>query len=471
MNNKRGNWGSKFGFLAAAVGSAVGLGNIWGFPYKMGKTGGGVFLIIYLALVVLVGFSVMLGEIVIGRKTKFGPVLAYNSLSKKFKIFGYMGVVSGFLILAFYSVLGGIVLKYMFDFFIALFNNSAILNSYSGADHFTNFITGGWGMIICTAIFMAVTALIVTGGVSKGIEKFTKIAMPALFVLLAVIIVFVLFQPGASEGLKFMFKPDFSVFKPGSEISFFDVFKTAAGQMFFSLSLGMGCMMTYGSYLTKETNIESCSIIIPIADTIVALLAGLIVMPAVFAFGLEPTAGPGLLFISLFEVFVTGMGGFVGALIGFVFYLLVFIAAVTSSISLLEVCTSYAIDRRIVKNKEPKRGRITLIITLISFVVALPVALDGLGSSGAIINFKPFGYCWLDFYDLISEGVLMPLGALVMSLIIGWRYKSLIIKEEVEVDGTYKLKGFPFWNICFKFIVPIVMIVVLIAQLQSFGIF
>lgn len=468
--NKRDSWGSNFGFLLAAVGSAVGLGNIWGFPYKMGKNGGGAFLIIYLALIVIVGLAVMLGELVIGRKTGMGPVGAYKKLSKKYALVGYMGLLSGFLILSFYSVLGGMVGKYMISFLISMLSGGSTFNNLTSAEFFSNFTINGWEMLAYCFLFLLATTFIVMKGISNGIEKFTKVAMPALAVLLIVIITFVLCQDGAVEGLKFMFKPDFSVYSSSSDIGFFTVLKTAAGQMFFSLSLGMGCMITYGSYLKKNTNLEKNAIIIPIADTFVAIMAGMVVMPAVFAYGLEPSAGPSLLFISLHEVFVTGMGGFIGSLMGFLFYLLVFIAAITSSISLLEVCSSFINDKKQEEHKKVNRKLPTIIISLMVFVIGVPVALDGLGSSNAIINFQPFGYCWLDFYDLISEGILMPIGALIMSLIIGWGFKTKIIKTEIEEGGLYKLKGFVFWDICFKIIVPITMLIILYAQFQDFGI-
>lgn len=466
---KRDSWGSNFGFLLAAVGSAVGLGNIWGFPYKMGKNGGGAFLVIYLLLIFIVGLAVMLGELVIGRKTGMGPVGAYKKLSQKYAAIGYMGLVSGFLILSFYSVLGGMVMKYMISFFISLFSPDYFIGITS-ANFFSDFIINGWQMVIFCFLFLFVTTIIVMRGVSKGIEKFTIIAMPALGVLLIVIITYVLFQDNAIEGLKFMFKPDFSVYSASSDIGFFTVLKTAAGQMFFSLSLGMGCMITYGSYLKKNTNLEKNALIIPIADTLVALMAGMVVMPAVFAYNLEPNGGPSLLFVSLHEVFVTGMGGFVGSLMGFMFYLLVFIAAITSSISLLEVCISYIKDKNQDKGKIKSTKKPLIVIAVIVLLIGIPVALDGLGSPGAVLAFQPFGYSWLDFYDLISEGILMPLGALIMSLIIGWKFKTKIIKEEVEEGELYRLKGFVFWDICFKIIVPITMLIILYAQFQDFGI-
>ena len=241
MENNKGQWSSNFGFLMAAIGSAVGLGNIWGFPYKMGANGGGAFLMIYIILVVFVGFAVMLGELTIGRKTGKGAVGAYRALNKKLPWVGYMGVGSAFLILGFYSVLGGMVMRYMLGFLVNLFGGKGF-----GADgFFGSWIANMPGMIGFYALFMLINIMIVMGGISGGIEKFSKVAMPALAVMLVTVIVYVACQPGAIEGYKFMFVPDFSVFD--SLDSFFDVLKSAAGQMFFSLSLGMGAMVTYGS--------------------------------------------------------------------------------------------------------------------------------------------------------------------------------------------------------------------------------
>ena len=458
MENNRGQWGSNFGFLMAAVGSAVGLGNIWGFPYKMGMSGGFAFLLVYLVLVALVGIVVMLGELTLGRMTGKGTMGAYISFSKKYAWVGFMGVFSGFLILSFYSVLGGMVMRYMIGYMLQLLGLDGFAAQGTGFFGFMLYDYGG--ILFFYALFMVITMLIVMGGIEKGIEKFSSIAMPALFAILLFVIIYVAVQPGAVDGYAFMFKPDFSVFS-NPEIGFFGVLKTAAGQMFFSLSLGMGCMITYGSYLAKNENLQKNAVIIPVADTIIALMAGMAVMPACAAFGVDYGRGPGLLFVSMQTVF-ENMGSF-GNFVGFMFYFLVFIAAITSSISLLEVCTTFQIDQTIAKGKEPDRKKISCVYAIVIFIIGLPVALDALGSGGAAVM-APFeilgieaggaGYamwndCWLDLYDMISEGVLMPLGAMVMSILIGWFWKTEIVKEECEVSG-HKFKGFEFFKICFK---------------------
>jgi len=476
MENKRGQWGSSFGFLMAAIGSAVGLGNIWGFPYKMGKSGGFAFLVIYLILVALVGIVVMLGELTLGRKTGKGTMGAYLAFSKKHAWVGFMGVFSGFLILSFYSVLGGMVMRYMFGFLLQLLGLDGFAGQGTGFFGFLLYDYGG--ILFFYALFMILTLLIVMGGIEKGIEKFSSIAMPALFFILLFVIVYVAVQPGSAAGYAFMFKPDFSVFS-NPDIGFFGVLKAAAGQMFFSLSLGMGCMITYGSYLGKQENLQKNALIIPLADTLIAVMAGMAVMPACAAFGVDYARGPGLLFVSMQTVF-ENMGSF-GNFVGFMFYFLVFIAAVTSSISLLEVCTTFQIDQNIAKGKDPNRKKVTCIYALVIFVIGLPVALDALGSGGAFMKapfellgltpdspgFAMWNDCWLDLYDMIAEGVLMPLGALVMSILIGWFWKVNTITDECEISGG-KFKGRGYFNFCFKFVVPVVMVIVLYAQILDF---
>ncbi len=465
-NKERGQWGSNFGFLMAAVGSAVGLGNIWGFPYKLGANGGFAFLLVYLILVVFVGIVTMLGELTLGRITGKSVVFAYKEFSKKWTWLGYAGVAAGFFILAFYSVIGGTVIRYMVAFLIEIFSPGAGFGTISGGEFFGNFITNAGGSIAYHFIFMAITVVIVMGGISGGIEKFCKWAMPALVIILLVVIIRSVTLPGAAAGLAYIFKPNFEPLKE----NFFGVLRVAAGQMFFSLSLGMGCMITYGSYLSKKENLMSNAIFVCLSDTSVALLAAIAVMPAVFAFGLEPGGGPGLLFVTLQEVFIKGMSGTIGAIFGFLFYLLVVFAAVTSSISLLEVSTSYFIDRIAEKGGTPNRKRLSIIVGAVIFVVGLPVAMDGLGGGGILPATFWFGkWGFIDMYDLISEGILMPVGAALMSILIGWKLKTSAIANEVSV-GNHKLKYYKFWDIGFRFVVPIGMLLVLWGQLLDFGI-
>lgn len=442
----------------SAVGSAVGLGNIWGFPYKMGVSGGFAFLLIYLVLAVFVGFVIMFGELMIGRHTGQSVMGAYKQLNKSYSFLGWLGFACPFLILAFYCSLGGYCLKYTLANLGTLFGASWGVGGVDGATFFTTFYTNGVQASIFGAIFVLVTMLIVMGGVSGGIEKFTTIAMPTLFVLLVVVIIRACTLPGATEGLAFMFSPNM---QPLAD-NFVGVLATAGGQMFFSLSLGMGCMITYGSYLAKKEDLEKNSLIIIICDTIIAIMAGMAVMPAVFATGLEPSGGPGLLFMTLQNVF-NSMGS-IGPVFGALFYFLVFVAAVTSSISLLEVATASVMDMRAEKGKDSNRVAVCAGLSAIMLCLSTIVSMDSLGDGGLP---QPMGFCWLDFFDLWAEGIFMPFGALVMSIIIGWKLGPEWIKSEQEAEGT-KWRSGKFAMICFKVIAPIGMAFILIGQIDSF---
>ena len=472
----REGFASNFGFIMAAVGSAVGLGNIWGFPYKMGSNGGFAFLLIYLVLAIFIGIAVMVGELAIGRKTGMSPVAAYRKLSKKFAFLGYMAIACPFLILCFYMLLGGMVMRYAGGYLLAMFG----VDTWGVADistFFGSFICNGTSMVLWTLIFIAINAVVVAAGVGGGIEKFCNIGMPCLFVMLIIIIVYVAVQPGAVGGYQFMFGFNLEPLKA----DFLTVLKTAAGQMFFSLSLGMGAIITYGSYLSKQEKIQKNAVIIVVMDTMVAIMAGMVVMPACYAFlDGNTTGGPGLLFASMQMVFAN-MGGFIGNLMGFLFYFLVFIAALSSSMSLLEALTSSRIDANVEKGKAPNRKATVIVFCVLVAIFALPNALDGLGSGiagGATIAtpaelfgmtdaIKGWNDCWLDFYDMLSEGLLMPIGAMIMAFAIGWIWKMDFVVEECEASGC-KFWGKAFFNICYKFITPIGMLVVLYGQITSY---
>ncbi len=460
MNNK-GQWGSSWGFLLAAVGSAVGLGNLWGFPYKMGVGGGFAFLLMYLILAVLVGFVIMQGELVLGRKTGKGIIETYRTLNEKYTFLGFFGFIVPFLILAFYCVLGGYTIKYTIANFGDIFGAGF---GVAGADpeaFFYSFIADPVQAITLSVVFIVLTALIVIGGVQGGIEKFAKIAMPALFVMLVIVIIRSVTLPGALEGLEFMFKPNFELFEGSGWIS---VLASAGGQMFFSLSLGMGIMITFGSYLPKKENIEKQAVLIPIADTMVAIMAGMAIMPAVFAMGFDPAAGPGLLFVTLQAVF-DSMGA-AGSIFGTLFYLLVFIAAITSAVSLTEVGVSAIIDMKQKRNPNATIDRrpVALIVSLIVGFFGVLIAIDALGT-GPLPTL--LGFVWLDFFDLLSEGILMPLSALIMSLLIGWVFGADFMREEMTLEGN-QWKSEKLSMICFKFIAPVGMLLVLIGQIDTF---
>ena len=474
MEERKG-FGSNFGFLMAAVGSAVGLGNIWGFPNKMGASGGALFLILYLVLAVFCGFIVMVGELALGRKTGQGAVGAYKILSKKFSWMGWLGILSAFFILFFYCALGGYCIKYTVlnvgDLFSAGFGS----NGLTGAEIFGAFMDNPTEAIIYGLIFVAITMLIVMGGIGGGIEKVCSVGMPCLFIALIICIIRACTLPGAVNGLKYMFVPGWAVANGiVEEPSFFDVLSTAGGQMFFSLSLGMGAMITYGSYLDKKENLEKNAILIVVMDTIVALMAGLCVIPGRFALDPEGAlGGPSLLFITMQNVF-HNMGS-VGPIFGILFYLLVVFAAISSSISLLEVIVAHFVDKARESGKGDKRKSYTLIAAALVGVGAILVCADSLGNAGiapwqllGLESAAGWNDCWLDFWDMLSEGIMMPLGALLMSLMIGWEIGPEVVKEECEATPGHKMGSYGFFKICVKVITPLCMLFILYGQVASF---
>ena len=474
MEERKG-FGSNFGFLMAAVGSAVGLGNIWGFPNKMGACGGFTFLLIYLVLAVCCGFIVMVGELALGPKTGHGAVGAYKVLSKKFSWMGWLGILSAFFILFFYCALGGYCIKYTVLNVGDLFNAGFGSAGRTGAEIFTDFMASPTEAIIYGLIFVALTMIIVMGGIGGGIEKVCSVGMPALFVALLICIIRACTLPDAVNGLKYMFVPGWAVANGVIEKapSFFEVLSTAGGQMFFSLSLGMGAMITYGSYLDKKENLEKNAILIVVMDTLVALMAGLCVIPGRFALDPEGAlGGPSLLFITMQNVFHKMSA--VGPIFGILFYLLVVFAAISSSISLLEVIVAHFVDKARAEGKGDKRKSYTLIAAAAVGLGCILVCADCLGTAGiapadllGIENPQTWAADWLDFWDMLSEGVMMPLGALLMSLMIGWEIGPEVVKEEAEQQGN-KLVSYGFFKICVKVITPLCMLLILYGQLQSF---
>ncbi len=455
----RGGFNSSFGFLMAAVGSAVGLGNIWGFPYKMGMNGGFAFIIIYIAMAVFLGYPLMIGEIALGRKTGKSAIAAYHDCDPRFTINGVFETIVPFLLLCFYCVLGGLVMKYMVGNFGDIFGASWGVNGADPAKYFGASVGNVKVDLIWMGVFLLITAVIIMGGVSGGIEKFSKVAMPALYLLLLVTAIRCCTLPGAVGGLKFMFKPDFSSL---AGTGWLKVMAAAGSQLFFSLSLASGCLIAFGSYMQKSDDLEKSAYMVPILDTIAALAAGLCVMPAVFAMGLEPTGGPGLLFVSLQYVFQ--MMGKAGPIFGFIFYLLVFIAALSSSIGMMEGGVAAMIDSRLRKGKSSGRFGMVILAIITTSIGAFLVAYDQLGGNTGF--WKPFGMgSWLDVFDLGAEGILMPLGGFLMAILFGWvRYGYL--DDEVKLTSDYKTGAFV--NFCFKWICPIVMAFILFVQITSF---
>ena len=478
MEERKG-FGSNFGFIMAAIGSAVGLGNIWGFPNKMGANGGFTFLIIYLILAACCGFIVMMGELALGRKTGRGAIGAYKVLSKRFKWLGWLGVLSAFLILGFYCALGGYCLKYVTLNVGNLFHAGFGTGTLDGAGVFGALMANQGEAVIYGLIFVAITMVIVMGGVGGGIEKVCSVGMPALFVMLVICIIRSCTLEGASEGLKYMFVPGWAlangVIKEAPD--FFSVVSTAGGQMFFSLSLGMEAMITYGSYLDKKENLQKNAIIIVVMDTLVALMAGLCVIPGRFALDPEGAlGGPSLLFVTMQNVF--DRMGAAGPIFGILFYLLVVFAAVSSSISLLEAVVAHYVDRARDRGKGDKRKPYSVLAGIAAGILCVIVCLDSLGNAGispadilgmrgTMEKLPTWSADWLDFFDCIAEGILMPLGALLMSIMYGWEIGPEVVHAEATREGQ-SFGAYGWFKICIKYITPLAMLLVLYGQIKEF---
>ena len=445
MGTKRSTFSGKIGFVLAAAGSAVGLGNIWRFPYLAAKYGGGIFLLVYLILALTFGFALMTAEIAIGRKTGKSAIDAFSSLNKKWGFVGILASIVPIIILPYYSVIGGWVTKYL-----AVFISGHAAQSATDT-YFTDFIAKPFEPLGWFLLFIGVTALVVLFGVEKGIEKVSKIMMPVLIVLSLGIAVYSLCMPGAIDGLIYYVKPDLTKFSATTVLA-------AMGQLFYSMSLAMGIMITYGSYMKKDVSITSSVSQIEIFDTGIAFLAGLMVIPAVFSFsGGDPEAlgkGPGLMFITLPKVF-NSIPGVWGSIIGTTFFLLVLFAALTSSISLMETVVS------IFRDKFGWGRKFTcLFVAVGSILLGLPSSL-GFGVL-SFINIK--GNTFLDMFDIFSNSILMPIVALLTCIFIGFIIKPKAIIEEVETNGhKFSRKG--LFVVMIKFIAPICIVLILISSI------
>ena len=446
MEEKRSSFTGKLGFVLAAAGSAVGLGNIWRFPYLAAKYGGGIFLLVYILLSVTFGFSLMVAEIAIGRKTKLSPIGAYRTLDKRFAFVGVLGAIVPALILPYYSVIGGWVLKYAVSFLCGEGANMAT-DSYFGG-----FISGVGAPLLWFAVFIGATALIVLFGVQKGIEKVSKVMMPALIVLMLFIVVYTLCTTdGAWAGVVYYIKPDFSHFSVMTVVA-------AMGQLFYSMSLAMGIMITFGSYMKKDISIEKSVHQIEIFDTGIAFLAGMMIVPACYAFsGGDPAAlgqGAGLMFGVLPKIFQNMPGG---AVVGTVFFLMVLLAALTSSISLMETVVST------VQDKWGLERRLSCLAVLgVSVLLGIPSCLGYSSWSGI----KLLGMQFLDFFDFISNSVLMPIVAILTCIFIGFVVGTDFIIGEVESSGQFKAKK--MFVVMIKWICPIGLALILMTGLLSF---
>lgn len=444
----RSSFTGKIGFVLAAAGSAVGLGNIWRFPYLAAKYGGGIFLLVYLILAVTFGFALMTAEIAIGRKTGLSAIGAFQKLNAKYTFLGYLASAIPMIILPYYSVIGGWVMKYLAAF------GTGQMDAAAGETYFTDFIAKPAEPLLWFLLFIGLTAVVVLLGVEKGVEKVSKLMMPVLVLLSIFIAVYALFMPGALDGVKYYLMPDFSRFSATTVLA-------AMGQMFYSMSLAMGIMITYGSYMKKDVNLETSVRQIEVFDTGIAFIAGLMIIPAVFSFsGGDEAAlgkGPSLMFITLPRVFDSMKGG---AVIGAAFFLLVLFAALTSSISLMETVVS------ILQDKLRWSRRKTCLIVLVGCVLlGLPSSLGfGVWSSVTIM-----GMSFLDFFDFISNSVLMPMVALLTCIFVGYVIRPKALIDEVEFSAPFRFRK--MFTVIIKYVAPVCIILILVSSLLDvFGI-
>lgn len=441
-NNNRG-FTSNIGAILAAAGGAVGLGNIWRFPYMLGSNGGGAFLLVYVFFVLLIGIPLMMSEFIIGRRAQHNVIGAFRILSPKHKgwiLVGVFGIVCAFLIYAFYSVVAGWTLNYI----VMAFGGRLTGQSPEGvAQLFTSFTQGSFWPLVSQCMFLALTGLVVMMGVQKGIEKVSKILMPVLFLLLLLMCVRSVTLSGAKEGLSFLFKPDFSKLDGSCILS-------ALGQSFFSLSIGMGAMITYGSYIRKEDKLFNTSLWIAVCDSLVAILAGIVIFPAVFAFGMDPASGPELVYIVLPNVFNSMPGGVVFAVI---FFLLLGIAALTSTISLLEILVAAAVEEL-----HWTRRRASMVCSLVVFVIGAFCTL----SFGPLKDAKLFGFTIFDLFDKITASYLMPIGALMLTIFLGWFMPKVEVRDELSNGGALKARAFELYYFVLRYLAPIALIIILV---------
>lgn len=441
-SSDRGAWSGKLGFVLAAAGSAIGLGNIWRFPYMASEGGGGAFVLVYLLCVLAIGVPVLFTELAIGRATERNPVGAFKKLvpGSWWPALGGMGVLAGFGILAFYAVIAGWTLGYLWMAITGTFGPG--VDAARSAEIFTTFIGGEGPEVLLTAAFLAITALVVRGGVSAGIERASKILMPVLLGVLIVLLIRAVTLPGATAGLEYFLKPDFSEVTP-------KVFVTALGQALFSMSLGMGAMITYGSYFPKDQSLPFAGIAVALADMGIALLAGLVIFPSLFSAGMDPQGGPGLVFVVLPTVFASMP---LGHLFGILFFGCLAIAALTSTISLLEVVVAYFVDER-----GWPRKKAALWISAACFLLAIPSSLSQ-GASDWFTNFM--GHGWLDVQNIIWGNYALSIGAILICIFAGWKWGTEHMLENIELGGN-RLPGRSILGFVVKFVCPVAIAVVL----------
>jgi len=442
---KRDGFSSRFGIIAAAAGSAVGLGNIWKFPYIVGENGGSAFILVYLISILAVGLPVLLAEFIIGRRGQANAVRSFKTIAPntKWSGIGWMGIIAAFMILGFYTVIAGYTIHY---FILTITNAFSGMSSAEIAQTFSDFSSGST-QIIYTIIFIILSLAILFGGVKDGIEKYSKILMPGLVGIILLLVIRAVTLPGAGEGIEFLLKPDFSQLSMNAVLD-------ALGHSFFSLSVGMGTMLTYGSYIGKKENLTSTAFSIGAADTIIALLAGLAIFPAVFAFGIDPTAGPGLVFITLPNVFLQMPGG---AIFGALFFFLLFIAALTSVVSIFEVIIAY-----VTEELKLNRQKAMALTTVAVVIIATVCALSQMPNSSLVFN----GHTLFDWMDLLSANVLLPIGGFLIMIFLGFIMKTSDLEDELK-QGSKSIKNTMAYITITKFVAPVAIAIVFLTGIQA----
>lgn len=446
----RANFGSKLGVILASAGSAVGLGNIWRFPFETGNHGGAAFILIYLLCVLILGTPIMIAEFLIGRRSRANTAGAYQKLAPgtHWKWIGRMGVLAGFLILGYYSIVAGWTLEFI---------GEAATNSFAGKSatefisSFDSFVSNPWRPVIWLVLFLLATHFIIVKGVEKGIEKSAKIMMPVLFILLIVLAICSVSLPGASAGIEFLLKPDFSKVDG-------NVLLGAMGQAFFSLSLGMGCLCTYASYFRTDTNLSRTAFNVAGIDTMVAILAGFIIFPAAFSVGIKPDAGPSLLFITLPNVFQQAFGGlpWLAITLSLMFYILLALAALTSTISLHEVVTAYLHEEF-----NFTRGKAAKLVTAGCIFLGVFCSLSlGIGK-----DYTVFGMNLFDLFDFVTAKIMLPMGGFFICIFTGWYLDKKIIREEVSNNGTLRVPFYKLLIVILKFVAPVCIAIIFINEL------
>lgn len=453
MKSERTNFAGKVGLVLATAGSAVGLGNIWRFPVTAGNNGGGAFILVYILCVLLLGIPLMTAEFVVGRHTHANTATAYRSLTRGplWRNVGALGVFTGWFIMCYYVVVSGWILYYLFESVVDLFTPPAIGNASTYAALFDHFVANPWKPLVCVVLFVLMSHYVIVRGVERGIERFSKILMPLLFIIMAVLVVCSFFTSGASQGMSFLFKPDFS------KVTYRTVLD-AMGQAFYSLSIAMGCLCTYASYFKRNVGLMSTAFKVGAIDTLVAVMAGIIIFPAVFSTGIRPDAGTSLVFVALPAVFREAFASvpLLGGVVSVLFYSLLVLATLTSVISLHEVPTAYLSEEC-----HMSRRRAATVVSVVCIAVGALCSL----SMGAVPSLQAGGRTLFDWFDSISSLILLPVGGFLIAVFVGWMLNRSILWDELSDDGRQPSRG-ARWVVCLlKYFVPPVVLLIFLSGL------